>query len=282
VVGIWRGVHRVEEALIEILPTGHLVAGALLDHLRLEASSIPARDQLRTALRRALDLIDPGVARRLLGDTGASGPTKQRSAPDEARPVLREVRHAINEFRDGLYEDLVRARDELQRTTLVAGALDFGLLALAVAADVSSAPLVAGTAFFLVGALTGLFARLSNPRSTKSVVDDFGLFEARAVAGTLMAGLAAIAGVLVLATFEAAAISLLPTSAVDPGTTRGSAVDVEFVFDLSKNPLGLLVAAEFGLVPRQMTDALMRHADDLKRQISSSQLSGTADDRRRP
>ncbi len=281
-MGIWRGVHRVEEALIEILPTGHLVAGALLDHLRLEASSIPARDQLRTALRRALDLIDPGVARRLLGDTGASGPTKQRSAPDEARPVLREVRHAINEFRDGLYEDLVRARDELQRTTLVAGALDFGLLALAVAADVSSAPLVAGTAFFLVGALTGLFARLSNPRSTKSVVDDFGLFEARAVAGTLMAGLAAIAGVLVLATFEAAAISLLPTSAVDPGTTRGSAVDVEFVFDLSKNPLGLLVAAEFGLVPRQMTDALMRHADDLKRQISSSQLSGTADDRRRP
>jgi hypothetical protein len=258
VVGIWRGVHRVEEALIEILPTGHLVAGALLDHLRLEASSIPARDQLRTALRRALDLIDPGVARRLLGDTGASGPTKQRSAPDEARPVLREVRHAINEFRDGLYEDLVRARDELQRTTLVAGALDFGLLALAVAADVSSAPLVAGTAFFLVGALTGLFARLSNPRSTKSVVDDFGLFEARAVAGTLMAGLAAIAGVLVLATFEAAAISLLPTSAVDPGTTRGSAVDVEFVFDLSKNPLGLLVAAVFGLVPRQMTDALMR------------------------
>jgi hypothetical protein len=281
VVGLWRNVHRVEEAMIEVVPPSELVAGALFDDLRLDASSIGGREHLGKMLRRAIGQIDPVIAERYFGDSSRRGPgqgAKDRQADDAARPLLREVRHAINEFRDGLFEDLVRARDQLKRTTLVASIIAYALLALAVAVQVPAPPLVAAASFFLVGAMVGLFAWLAESRSAHSVVDDFGLFETRAFTNTLLAGLTAVAGVLLLATFESAAISLLPTAPPSPGATTGSVVDIGYVFDLSTNPLGLVVAAVFGLVPGRLTTTLTRNSDDLKRQIGSSQVGGLSHD----
>ncbi len=312
--GLWSRLHRAQEALVQVLPVEVVIASALYDDARLSGCdvSLTNADALRSQLREAASQLDPAVSRYFDGcpcGSGTSGatakgtpagsqptihpwpgvaPAKAPAAapnPIQARAILRHVTHAINDYRDEQWEGLLRIRNRLLATVLLAGLVTYILLGLAVvmagdtsapttadangatiAADANGTsattvangtsstaknpktPIMAGVAFYLVGALVGLFNRLRSEADSDSAVEDYGLALARLVHTPLFSGLAAVSGVLltaILAGFSGVAtatptdtsVSLLPT-----------------IFKI--NPGSLLLAALFGLTPGLLIDRL--------------------------
>lgn len=80
----------------------------------------------------------------------------------QARVVLRDIRHVVNEYRDDRRVGLVRTRNNLLWTGTVTGLVGFLLLALAILREVEETAVVAAMVFFLVGATVGLFNQLSS------------------------------------------------------------------------------------------------------------------------
>ena|SRR5436309_14798417 len=70
--------------------------------------------------------------------------------------------------------------------------IGFTLAALAVIANAPHPSLIAATAFFLVGAVVGLFKQLYLDASTETATDDYGLSTARLSHTPLFSGLAAL------------------------------------------------------------------------------------------
>ncbi len=107
---------------------------------------------------------------------------------------------------------------------------------------------MAGVAFYLVGALVGLFNRLRGEADSDSAVEDYGLALARLVHTPLFSGLAAVSGVLltaILAGFSGVA------------TTSSGTASASLLSDIFKlNPGSLLLAALFGLTPGLLIDRL--------------------------
>jgi len=94
----------------------------------------------------------------------------------EARSALRDVRRTINEFRDGLWEGLVTLRNQL-----MAGVSTYILLCFAIIAGASPESIMAAMAFYLVGALVGLFGRLYAESQTEKASNDYDLTLARII-----------------------------------------------------------------------------------------------------
>ncbi|HYC07631.1 MAG TPA: hypothetical protein VEG29_06870, partial [Candidatus Binatia bacterium] len=177
-----------------------------------------------------------------------------------ARGVVREIRFAINEFRDGAWDGLVRSRNRLLRTILVAGVVGLLLLDLAVLAKVPTLNLISAVVFFLVGALVGLFNRLRIEAGSSRAVEDFGLFEARLLHTPLLSGLAAVGGVFLIAVLPAFSAVVATGATVETVPLKPLAD----VFDVTKNQVGLLVAAVFGLAPDSLLTILKKQADRYK------------------
>ena len=188
-----------------------------------------------------------------------------------ARGVIREVRFAINEFRDGAWDGLVRVRNRLLRTILVAGVVGVLLLDLAVLSNVPSFNLISAIVFFLVGALVGLFNRLRIEAGTSQAVEDFGLFEARLLHTPLLSGLAAVGGVFLTAILPVVS-SIVATGS---NTTPAELKPLTDVFDISKNQVGLLVAAVFGLAPNSILTILKDQSDRYKRDLAQSSATSS-------
>ncbi len=123
----------------------------------------------------------------------------------KARLTLREVRRTLNEFRDGIWDGIVRARNQLLGTIALTGIVTHILLCTAILTDnVDYVPsnrnaIVAATAFYIVGAIAGLFGRFYNELRSNKGGDDYGLSLTRLIATPLLSGLAGIGGVLVSA-----------------------------------------------------------------------------------
>ena len=206
-LSVLSSLHRAEEALIVVEPPDAVVGDALHDALSLEDSTIDNSDRLLRILRPALDTVCPDTSVFLIAGTPA--PTKPEPLMDKdvARQTLREVRFAINQYVEDKLGSLLRARNRLIWTMLAVGVATYLLLGLALAAAVPVPQVLAVTVFYLVGAIVGLFNRLRLEVGRSGAVEDFGLSMARLVVTPLLSGLAAVAGVYLVAV----APSLFPT-----------------------------------------------------------------------
>ncbi len=246
-INLWKEMHNAEEALIDVLPREVVIADALYDELRIQDSKIDTSDELLKKLRMAVTVLDPSAKAFLQSPPPDTAPTNVPSEM-QARSVLREVRHALNEFRDDRWEAIVRVRNQFVCTTIFTGLIMYVLLQFAILAGTPRSAIISATAFYLVGALVGLFYRLHNESQTSKSVDDYRLALARLIARPLYSGLAAVGGVL---------IAQKITSVVD-------------IFDPKNMLSGLIVAALFGLTPNLLIDTLQKQTDMYKNDLKST------------
>ncbi len=267
-MSVLRALHRADEALIIVEPADAAVGDALHDALSLEGSAVGNRERLLDIVRIGMHRLSPGSAASFMSAvTDAPAEDKDRINESQAREALREVRHAINEFRDDRHEGLIRARNRLVWTMLAVGVTTYLLLSLALVAGVPVKYIQTVAVLYLVGAIVGLFNRLRIEAGQSSAVEDFGLSQARLVVTPLVSGLAAVAGVYLIATLPA----LFPTA----GNTVVVPPNLETVFDLTANPVSLVYAAIFGLAPSSLTSRLAMASARLEHDLQSTEAAGT-------
>jgi hypothetical protein len=270
-MSVLRSLHRADEALIIVEPADAAVGDALHDALSLEGSAVGNRERLIDIVRIAMHRLSPGSAAAFMAAvTDRADDDKERLNENQAREALREVRHAINEFRDDRHDGLIRARNRLVWTMLAVGVTTYMLLSLALVAGVSVRYVQTVAVLYLVGATVGLFNRLRIEAGQSSAVEDFGLSQARLVVTPLVSGLAAVAGVYLIA----AAPVLLPTAATVVAKPPG----LETVFDLTVNPIALIYAAIFGLAPGALTSRLALASARLEKDLQSTEAASPGTD----
>jgi len=270
-----------------------VIADAFHDESRLIGSNIGNSDQLLRKLRAAVAILGgkkylSSDAATLLQNVEASTDNETQS---EARLILRDVRDATTEFRDKCREGLNQARNQLMWTGLVTGIIAYSMLALAILVGAERSAIIAAVAFFLMGALVGLFAQLrswSSGEGSGGDEDDFGLAQARLLYAPLLSGLAGVGGVLV-ATMLYASINGSIILGAGNGTgnqTTGNATSgsveaietphLEQIFDLREDRFGLVLAAIFGLTPELLINRLQGQADKYKVDLQSTNVQTRA------
>ena len=265
-VSLWRRVHRVEEVLLETAPVAELRIAALEDVARLRKTSVDSSDVLGAALRELLgEPAEPPNA-TTAGPGQATPPVAaQRLDDPQGRALVRAARYAMNCYRDDLRQGLVLLRNLMFETMVYTSLVCVGLLALAVGvlgADYRE-HVATALAYYMIGALVGLFAELYvRSRRSRGVVHDFGLAHARVLTVPVLSGIAAVGGV-VLARL---------------GGTAGTGDDVtlEDVFLLGEYPFGVVVAAIFGLTPGLLLARLRTETDEYEKALAESGPSQVA------
>ena len=244
---LWTAIHRAEEALIAYASDAELSAGIFHDKLRVKGS------HLAKTLEEELDSITTEL-HKPSGDL------------PEVRARLREIRRAVNEYRDERWDGLVRARLRLVRSALMTAWTAYGLLILAVVLRVPRDSIAAGLVFFIVGALVGLVAQVRSDARRNEAVEDYGLASARLYQTVLASGLAGVAGVLLMP--FVAQVASAASGAAGAGMTNA--------FNVALNPGQLILAAVFGLSPQLIFDRLTASADQYKAQLSTTQAAHPA------
>ena len=291
-IDLWVRLHDAEEALLVVSPREQVIASAVFDESRLVDGTMENREALLTRMRWAVSVL--GGEKYLITMTSAPVPKVEAAdrTPEslaQARLILRDIRHAINRFRDARREALVRSRNHLAWTGMITGVVAYALLALAVVVGAPQENVVAAVAFFTVGAAVGLFDQLRVSAASQSAEEDFGLGQARLFYTPVLSGLAAVGGVLVtamlFATLNGPVVKYpesLARPVTSPGTTdereiRGTGEDVDLelpplwmVFDLNEDRFGLVIAAVFGLTPSLLVDRLQGQANRYKADLEST------------
>lgn len=273
-VSVLRALHRAEEALLMVESQDDLVGEALQDELSLEASTIGDRERLQGILRAATYKLSPGAGLAFLPpEHGTTQQPVSALTEAEAREALREIRHAVNTFRDDARDGLIRARNQLAWTLLAVAGATYLLPGTRPRPRRRQDLHRTASAFYLMGAIIGLFDRLRAEASRTTAIEDFGLFQVRLMTTPIISGLAAVAGVYLVSV----APSLLPASNAASGqSTLGQATPLTTVFNLLENQIGLVYAAVFGLVPGTLTGGLRQQADRLERDLLASQPATSA------
>jgi hypothetical protein len=210
-----------------------------------ETLDAEAREALRTEVRMKIQEAEA---------------TKEKLRP-EAIAILAETRYEINRFRDSSWEGIINARNHLLDTSMNLGLMTYALLVFALVLVPDLNAILWAVIYFLIGAITALFARARIEWSAASAVDDFGLTRARLLHLPWLAGLAAVGGVLVTAVLGP---QLVPSS--DGGTAPALAA----IFNGGNTSL-LLVAAVFGLTPDLIIRRLEQQTEKYKADLESTQ-----------
>jgi hypothetical protein len=260
-VNLWRDVHRAEEALLEVEHPDDLYIVALEDAERLRHASIEGREKLMLELRRLLEARKTYEANR-----GASklkpchGRRHERVDPLElpaARALVRAVRHRLNQRRNELWDRLVHLRILVLYSMIATGIVAYALFALAVIQEVEEESVTGGITFYLVGAVVGLFGELyATARRRRGIVDDYGLSTARLLTVPLVAGIAAVGGVVITRLSGTATAEGLPP--------------LQDIFSLTEYPFGLVIAAIFGLTPGLLLDRLSQQTEVYKKELAQT------------
>lgn len=269
-IGLWRRAHRVEEALMMVRPRPTVIGAAVHDMLRLTGSTIPKRERLLSEIVEAMTAIDPKATATYLGteQSRARGRAPARGSELGPRSVLVAVRRSINDFRDQRRAGLVRARNHLLATMAATGLVTYVFLGIAFLMQAQVSAIVAFSAFFLTGAVVGLFRQLQAASTRYAVAeDDFGLSYARLLHAPLFSGLAAVAGVML----TALASQLMLANGTTGATSGVTIPSLDQVFSLSTNQGGLVFAAMFGLVPNLFIARLQLRAESYKDDLRSSE-----------
>jgi len=268
-INMWKLLHHAEEALIEIEPIETVINIALHDELCIQDSNMSNSEELLDILRTAVKKLSPSavvyLTKRPRDQEARSFPqgkgNKSNSDPEiEARTALREVRRTLNEYRDNLWEGLIRSRNRLMMIVTITGFLAYILLCLPIVSNINPSYVVAATTFFLVGAIVGLFNRLYLETRVDNAINDFGLSMARVIATPVLSGLAAVGSVLVVTMLTGA----IQTNLKFPN---------DFTSIYSLNPWHILLAAVFGLAPGLLISMLQQKAESYKTDIKSSKAS---------
>jgi hypothetical protein len=137
----------------------------------------------------------------------------------------------------------------------------YTLFALAVIQEVDEVSVTAGITFYLVGALVGLFGELyATYRRRRGIVGDYGLSAARLLTVPLLAGIAAVGGVVITRLSGTATAEGLPP--------------LREIFSLRGYPFGLVIAAIFGLTPGLLLDRLSQQTESYKKELAETSAGG--------
>jgi len=294
----WSLLHHAEEALIEWECVPEVIRGAIHDKLAIQGSAISDKDELLDKLARAVTTLDPAAVvylkdhqskesseldqlaeafkqkaiKQIRSENGLDDDVSKGVDPKAklmARAALREVRSTLNSFRDKSWEGIVRARNKLLASIAVTGTVTHILLGITILtshmpnAIHPASALMAATAFYLIGAVTGLFGRFYHESIASNAVDDFGFSIARLVATPLLSGLAGIGGVLFTVMFAALG-----------GPVSSGKVTLESIFNL--DPKLFLAAAIFGLTPNLLIKGLQEKGRKYESDIESSKAAEPA------
>jgi len=314
--------HRAEESLIAVQPAADVLAGALFDELRIAGSTMADREHLLGKLRTAVQALRPSATAYLneppcdrARQAGPARPSRASAAgqpagaPAEAQPeptssthapwaeaeariVLREVRRALNDFRDESRARLIRSRSRLLGTMTLTGAITYVLLAFAVNLEDAHAvtlnsPIVAAAAIYLVGAVVGLFNRLNLESGDDAAGEDYGLSKTRLLLTPMLSGLAAVGGVLITGMLsgivDVNAITPTPAIAADLGSKAFEigpdgqigriGISLHDIFNLRDYPFSLVLAAMFGLTPKMLLKRLHQATEQSKLDLKSTAAS---------
>jgi hypothetical protein len=259
-----------------VQPEEEVVAGAVYDEMRLKDSRLEHHTDYLDKLRWAASSL--GGARYLAASPPlpALGRVPRSARVDaQARVVLRDVRHAINDFRDSRRDGLVRARNRLVLTGTFTGLTVFTILGLAVLAGATREMIVAATAFYLVGSVIGLFDQLRRGLEGVAVVEeDYGLAHTRLFFTPMLSGLAAVTGVLVTAMLYGALSGSIAATTAAEGATK--VPPLRDIFSLTESPFGFVVAAVFGLTPGLLVNRLQAQAARYTADLQSTSPQGQA------
>ena len=276
-IAAWKRLHRAEEVLFEVESRSELLTDALHDELRLTGSPVEHAKEHLALIAAAKKYLQDHV----LGAAGLSQPRPAAAAtPDalaspitselEARASLRVARTALNSFRDDSWEAIVRHRNRLARGVLLVELAAYGFLGLAIVGGPPKHTIQAAMAFLAMGSVIGLFNQVAKMIASDPAVEDYSLATARLIATPVFAGLGAVIGVFLVGTLYSEGLAGVFQSGGSGGAPREIPRLVE-IYDLQKFPLGLLVAAVFGLVPSLATDRLQGLADRYKSDIKQTE-----------
>ncbi len=209
---------------------------------------------------------------------GTGGTPAARTAGSDdpersARVALRNIRRAINEFRDERWNAFVVSRNRLAGMMFLTELMAYALVAGAVIMGATRSEIAAASAFYLVGAITGLLNRLNRELQTETGAEDYGLSEMRILSMSLVSGLVAVGGVILVTLLPAAAGIFAPTST---GSQAPAMPTWDGIFNLtrdSKNLVGLLVAAVFGLSPSLLFNRLQEQAEKYEVDLKNTEAS---------
>jgi hypothetical protein len=259
----WSEVHRAQEPLMLFADLENVVAWAVDDEQRLSGSDIPNADQLRESVRSCLGLLKPREG-------------KPEATDDvRARAQLKEVRYAINSYRDGIWQKLVNAKNLLAIKVAAGWVTAYLLIAGIVLVGTSPARLSGAALYFLLGAVVGVASDMSQQSLAQSAEEDYGLARERLLATMLLAGVAAVIGVAFTAILGVSVLgSSLATTAASAGRAGPLAVSWQQIFDSHDNLLGAVAAAAFGFAPSRLFDLLRTDQADAVRKIQSSRSAG--------
>jgi hypothetical protein len=315
-INMWGTLHRAEEALIKVEPPEMVLRGAMHDKLAIQNSTIGNRDELLEKLVQAASDIEPvsavyfkehqsephnDVLRRLVAAVNKLETTDPKivweAGEDDkdqddhvaavhasARMAVSEVRRTLNDFRDGLWEGLVRERNQLLTAMSVTALVTHLLLCVTILTGrPGTSVLLGATAFYMVGAIAGLFGRFYNEANKSSCIDDYGLSQARLLATPLLSGLAGVGGVLITIIFYTTllmpAISNSASSNVSTNTskivdtTQAVQITMEDIFRPDE-PSYLLTAAVFGLAPNLIISSLQQRTQKYTSDLQKSKSGG--------
>jgi hypothetical protein len=261
-----RRLHAAERVLMLLDPDELIVSGALNDEMRLQGSAIPQSSVLQNRLRRAVGIISATASGYFIEAPPPPSPgmpdpshADHCASKSEALAVLAQVRGSIDEFRDSSREGLVRARNRLFAIVLVEGITGCVLLGLSIMSGASQKSIAAGSVFFIVGGVVGLFRQLQMTNTGENIdQDDYGLGIVRLLQTPLVSGIAGVGGV-VLVKLSAGLESSNPLPLQD------------FLYQaFTVNPYGLVTAAVFGLAPSLLLSGLQQRVDKYKSDLASS------------
>jgi hypothetical protein len=275
-LAVTRLVHSAEEALIDQQTNDEAVCEALNAWLSLRGSKIPGAAKRTAQLEVAIRSLGgecllptarrPGRPRR--GGLARRRLRRRLRVEDckltvpLAKAVIRNTRQTINEYRDGLRNELITIRTALFGSVLATGTMAYLLLGLGLLGGIEGrkekGPVVAAVAFYVVGAVVGLFNRLhTGGRGGGRADDDVYVTTIRLIQTPLFSGLAAIGGVIV--------------SSLATAGTKGTLSTLDDIFKVSV--ASIVTAAVFALTPNLLVNILVDRAKKSKQDLAASNPS---------
>jgi hypothetical protein len=282
-VNAWHLVHRTQEALVGFETLQEVIGEVVHDIRSIQKSAIPdSKDLIRKMLQAVKDLcpeamvyfdelradkyyadLFPPHSGTDLADSTEMELSDQTNMQNEiAREAIRQVKHALNVYQDSLRHALVRGRNYIYMATALTAFITYFLLCVVILWNSNQLAIGSVTAYYMIGAITGLFVRFYNETNSKNddtPPDDYGLLLSRLLATPLLSGLAAVGGVLFTATLPALSGQSVQKTP-DLGVIFNGTVSLEYLF----------AAALFGYAPNLIFGNLQQRAGKYSTDLRNS------------
>ncbi len=296
-VHAWRIIHRAQEALVGVETLQEVIGDVIHDIRSIQNSPMPDSKALIRKMLQAVKDLCPGAmvyfdelrTDKSYADLFEERIPVQSHQPDQppqlninfadparkklsgqpawskeiAREAIRQVKHSLYLYQDSLRHTLVRSRNHIYIAIALTGSVTYFLLCMVILWNATPFAIGTATAYYMIGAVTGLFVRFYKEANIKDAPsDDYGLLLSRLIATPLLSGLAALGGVLVAATLP----TLSGQKAPELGTILNGIVTTEYLF----------AAAIFGYAPNLIIGSLQQRAQKFSSDLENSKGERTS------